>query len=128
YPPLDAQGIYVAGAAYDCVKVTLYGIHKLLEANPSYTIEMLANRSLNHLFTPDAFANTGYSGVTYDPITLNEYGDLLTPFLYFAANYTMWRYDPIDRSTAFGITNIDGSEYYDLPNKPIFYLGMQSLK
>ncbi|KAJ3332566.1 hypothetical protein HDU76_013814 [Blyttiomyces sp. JEL0837] len=67
--------LFFAGA-YDCVKLMMRGIHELLQSDPKNSPEMLANGSLNQYLTPDKFANTGYQGVTYSPITLNEYGDL----------------------------------------------------
>ncbi|KAJ3281803.1 hypothetical protein HDU76_008845, partial [Blyttiomyces sp. JEL0837] len=99
YPPLGFLDTLYAGATYDCVKTMAYGIHQLLEKNPSYTVEMLANGSLNHLLTPDKFANTGYRGVLYDPIMLNQYGDLYTPSLFFALNNSLWYDLPQDRTT-----------------------------
>ncbi|KAJ3317322.1 hypothetical protein HDU76_001230 [Blyttiomyces sp. JEL0837] len=123
YPPLGFLDTLYAGATYDCVKTMAYGIHQLLEKNPSYTAEMLANGSLNHLLTPDKFANTGYRGVLYDPIMLNQYGDLYTPSLFFALNNSLWYDLPQDRTTAFGVTDLNGSEYFTLQNTPVFYGG-----
>ncbi|KAJ3271967.1 hypothetical protein HDU76_010976, partial [Blyttiomyces sp. JEL0837] len=63
-------------AAYDCTKILLLGVHKVCQDNPQYTPEMLANGSLNQYLLPPIFANTGYTGLTYDPTLLDNNGDL----------------------------------------------------
>ncbi|KAJ3285393.1 hypothetical protein HDU76_008147, partial [Blyttiomyces sp. JEL0837] len=75
YPPFEDITFWYT-QSYDCVKLMMQGLHNFLRDNPQYTPEMLANGSLNKYLTPDKFANTGYEGVSYNPITLNKYGDL----------------------------------------------------
>ncbi|KAJ3316982.1 hypothetical protein HDU76_001428 [Blyttiomyces sp. JEL0837] len=78
YPDIESMlgsyGSYSGG--YDCVKLILLGLHQFLEQNPRYTPEMLANGSLNEYLLPAVFADTGYRGITYDPIKLDKAGDL----------------------------------------------------
>ncbi|KAJ3316695.1 hypothetical protein HDU76_001607 [Blyttiomyces sp. JEL0837] len=62
---------------YDCIKLMMLGIHQFMASNQQFTPEMLANGSLNHLLTPDKFANTGYNGVQYQPIELDNNGDFI---------------------------------------------------
>ncbi|KAJ3295878.1 hypothetical protein HDU76_006789, partial [Blyttiomyces sp. JEL0837] len=78
YPTLQITGLFYAGAQYDCVNVILRGLDKLLNENQSYTPEMLASGELKSILTPDKFADSGFHGVTYDPIMLNEFGDIST--------------------------------------------------
>ncbi|KAJ3313510.1 hypothetical protein HDU76_002633 [Blyttiomyces sp. JEL0837] len=63
YPELNPATIFFAINSYDCTSLILAGLDKLLKDNPNYTPEMLANRQLQSLLTPDKFANTG--NVTY---------------------------------------------------------------
>ncbi|KAJ3287571.1 hypothetical protein HDU76_007802, partial [Blyttiomyces sp. JEL0837] len=120
FPPIyDTE----TAGAYDCVKLMLLGIHEFMDKNPQYTPEMLANGTLTSQFTPDKFANTGYNGVVYQPITLTANGDLNIPIVFFTLNYTLYS-DPDlawDRTTAFGATNLNGTQFIPLPTKPEFY-------
>ncbi|KAJ3332567.1 hypothetical protein HDU76_013815 [Blyttiomyces sp. JEL0837] len=99
YPPFDSAIFYTG--AYDCVKLMMQGIHEFMVANPQYTPEMLANGSLSQHLTPDKFAKTAYQGVNYNPVTLNQYGDLNIPLLFFTTNYSQIVDEsyPFDRST-----------------------------
>ncbi|KAJ3266256.1 hypothetical protein HDU76_011954, partial [Blyttiomyces sp. JEL0837] len=61
---------------YDCVKVLLRGMHQFLEKNSNFTPEMLASGALNEYFLPSLFADTGYAGITSNPLKFDENGDL----------------------------------------------------
>ncbi|KAJ3278928.1 hypothetical protein HDU76_009689, partial [Blyttiomyces sp. JEL0837] len=111
--------------AYDCVKLMMLGIHQFMENNPQFTPEMLANGSLNHYLTPDKFAKTGYHGVIYDPIELNQYGDLQVPLMFYTLNWSMMTDDSLGFTpkTAFMMTDAAGTSCAPLSNLPIFYGG-----
>ncbi|KAJ3320538.1 hypothetical protein HDU76_000272 [Blyttiomyces sp. JEL0837] len=129
--------------AYDCAKTMFLGLHQFMERNPSFTPEMLANRSLNKYLKPSVFADTGYSGFTYKTIKLNENGDLNMwgaivqvlkkiniartlndrPQLYFAGNYALATYMINDRTTAFGLTDGDGITYTPFELQPPIFFG-----
>ncbi|KAJ3314478.1 hypothetical protein HDU76_002411, partial [Blyttiomyces sp. JEL0837] len=112
--------------SFDCVKLLMIGMHQFLEAHPQYTPEMLANGSLNQFLTPDKFANTGYRGVTVDPMTLNQNGDLNIGVMYSSLNYTMYMTLIIDDTLSFGTTNEAATEYIALTALPVFNGGTDS--
>ncbi|KAJ3327552.1 hypothetical protein HDU76_011561 [Blyttiomyces sp. JEL0837] len=109
---------------YDCVKTLLIGVHKFMEANPQYTPEMLVNNSFRSLLTPLIFANTGYEGITADPIVINPNGDLDQAQLFISMNSSFFLDNlPWDETTGFGKTDSTGSMFIPLSNQPIFYGG-----
>ncbi|KAJ3321519.1 hypothetical protein HDU76_014076 [Blyttiomyces sp. JEL0837] len=118
-PTYDVYGLGMA--PYDCTKLILYGMDKLLKDNSQYTPEMLANGSLKPYLNYTAFQNTGYNGVQSSPITLNEYGDLELRRIFFCLNYTLMYVLPEDITTGFGITNAAGTNFTNL--RPCWYQG-----
>ncbi|KAJ3281886.1 hypothetical protein HDU76_008831, partial [Blyttiomyces sp. JEL0837] len=72
YAPFTFFSLFVG--AYDCANTILYGMDQVLKNNPAYTPEMLASRQLKHLFNRTAFYNTGYHGLIWDPIQVDDTG------------------------------------------------------
>ncbi|KAJ3417411.1 hypothetical protein HDV05_004876 [Chytridiales sp. JEL 0842] len=77
-PPFAAQ-------SYDCIKLMLLGFDRVLKSNGNYTPSMLSDpaRPLATDVLPGAaFANTGYSGLLHNPISLDSKADLTTPYMF----------------------------------------------
>ncbi|KAJ3320539.1 hypothetical protein HDU76_000273 [Blyttiomyces sp. JEL0837] len=123
FPTIGAASFQYSMGAYDCAKTMFLGLHQFMEKNPSYTPEMLVNRSLNKYLKPSVFADTGYAGFTYKTIQLNQNGDLNMPQLYFSANYGMATYIINDRTTAFGMTDGNGDTYTPFELQPPIFFG-----
>ncbi|KAJ3286826.1 hypothetical protein HDU76_007920, partial [Blyttiomyces sp. JEL0837] len=123
YPPFEDVTFWYT-QSYDCVKLIMQGLHNFMRDNPQFTPEMLANGSLNRYLTPDKFANTGYEGVSYNPVTLDEYGDLNLPMLFFSMNYSFYWNGTLERDTAL-IVPLDpkGTAYESVGNLPVFFGG-----
>ncbi|KAJ3192592.1 hypothetical protein HK101_006275 [Irineochytrium annulatum] len=91
-------------SSYDCINLIAYGLDQLLKSDPSLKPEMIADGTLAANLTYKAFQNTGYHGIVWDPVMLNEHFDY-------------W-----DRTFAFGSTNVDASVYTPL-SQANFYNG-----
>ncbi|KAJ3193542.1 hypothetical protein HK101_004645 [Irineochytrium annulatum] len=118
-PPYSAQG-------FDCVMNMLIGLDLFLKSNASYTPQLLASGNLSSLLTPKVFSNTGYDGVTFSPIALSTSGDLTLPFMFVSLSpQNFASLATIDQSSAFGVTNQQGTNFTTLA-KPYFYGGSSS--
>ncbi|KAI9337506.1 hypothetical protein BDR26DRAFT_863740, partial [Obelidium mucronatum] len=97
-------------ASYDCTATLAYGFNTLLKGNSNLSPQTLASRSLQGQLNYTAFSQTGYSGLTSDPLTLTKNGDSAAPFIfaYFRGNAAL-------NIVYFGSTNMDRTifEYTD---------------
>ncbi|KAJ3298099.1 Golgi transport complex subunit 3 [Rhizoclosmatium sp. JEL0117] len=105
----DAMAQYGVGQAFDCVLLLALGFKKLLASNPTFTAEMLSNRSLQSYMNFTLFQNVGYDGISASPETLNQYGDLASPIEAFCANDDA-------TLTGFGITDMEATSFSYHPN------------
>ncbi|KAJ3317000.1 hypothetical protein HDU76_001422, partial [Blyttiomyces sp. JEL0837] len=115
---------YFPQSIYDCTKIMLIGLHKFLENN-NYRPEMLSNKSVTDQLLPSVFANTGYSGLNADPLTLDKNGDLQIPLIFTTLNYSylsgIWS---VNRTNAFGHIDFTGNIYTTSSTiEPVFYGG-----
>ncbi|KAJ3268965.1 hypothetical protein HDU76_011350, partial [Blyttiomyces sp. JEL0837] len=61
-----------------------------------------------------------YEGVIYNPMNLNQYGDLEVPLLFFTLNWTIFTEIGFGTYSAFMTTDIAGTDYTPL-TPPYFY-------
>ncbi|KAJ3416753.1 Metabotropic GABA-B receptor subtype 2, isoform C [Chytridiales sp. JEL 0842] len=117
--PMDDEGASLPGfvpETFDCVKTMLYGFDKLLRDNSSITPSMLPSLLRSQRMTADQFSNTGYAGALYNPIQLNEYGDINLPYIYVDLQTT--KPYAFDYDLAFAMSNIEATNltYFRRPN------------
>ncbi|KAJ3141470.1 hypothetical protein HK101_003380, partial [Irineochytrium annulatum] len=97
-----------APQAYDCAMVMLNGFDQLLKKSPSCMPSMLSDGSLADRLNFTAFMNTGYAGLSWNPLTLNQYGDLAIPYLFYTLNETNWAdFNIFDATYAFAETSME---------------------
>ncbi|ORY49077.1 hypothetical protein BCR33DRAFT_18217 [Rhizoclosmatium globosum] len=67
--PFNIGNINMA-IAYDCAGLLASGFQKVLTSNPQFTPQMLASRKLNAYMNSTLFENTGYRGISGDPMIM----------------------------------------------------------
>ncbi|KAI8607855.1 hypothetical protein BC830DRAFT_69123 [Chytriomyces sp. MP71] len=103
---------------YDCVMMMLLGFDKILKSDETFTLEALSKRKLQSELNYTHFMNLNYSGALFDPMILDDSGDLLGPF-----TYESFTGDFLNFST-FALSNTEGTSL-NLYNSSvsIFYNG-----
>ncbi|KAI9339024.1 periplasmic binding protein-like I [Obelidium mucronatum] len=103
---------------YDCAGTLLYGIDKLLKANPQYTPKMLASRQLQDQLSYRAFRSTGFNGTLLNPMRLDTFGDVGANTIFTSLNATFWitggsqpGFGEIDKSTGVYISHFEQTFY-----------------
>ncbi|ORY43996.1 periplasmic binding protein-like I [Rhizoclosmatium globosum] len=119
YPDLnqnDFIGLFSGNIVFDCVMMMLLGFHKLLNESSSNAPNMLQSRKLQDKMNYTLFQDLGYSGITNDPMVLNDNGDL-------EIGYDIYSFDGYKYNMHyFGETNIDATEFsFTDPDTPLFY-------
>ncbi|KAI9331073.1 periplasmic binding protein-like I [Obelidium mucronatum] len=107
--------------AYDCIGLLAHGINKLLE--DGLGLDKLMGRQLQSYMNYTLFQNTGYLGLTGDPVTLTDNGDV-------AASGQALYIDGLSDEfhlVQFGTTDMALTKFMYLENvEPLFYSGKSS--
>ncbi|KAJ3007502.1 UNVERIFIED_CONTAM: hypothetical protein HDU68_003478, partial [Siphonaria sp. JEL0065] len=108
--------------SYDCVQLLATGMHQMMTKNGLSPTDFQA-RNLQSYFNYSIFTNTGYRGISSDPVQLTEFGDIAAPYLYMAMtgadpnfDYNMFAMSDPDVST---IMSLEGTNDF----KFLFYNG-----
>ncbi|KAI9331198.1 periplasmic binding protein-like I [Obelidium mucronatum] len=106
-------------AAFDCVGLLGYGLDKLLRKQGDASLKLLLSGELQTQMNHSLFSDTGYQGVSADPLKLTPYGDLATPFFFYYTNGST----PALKTRVFAVTNIELTDIHYVQNAPLFYGG-----
>ncbi|KAJ3208761.1 hypothetical protein HDU67_006571 [Dinochytrium kinnereticum] len=111
-----------AAEGYDCVKTMLIGMTQVMRARNA-TAQMLVAGALKPFLGASAFQNTNYSGVTYNPILLNDQGDLSVSYMFTSLTGDNYRtVNSFTNVDAFGVTDITGTTFA-FQKSPTFFNG-----
>ncbi|KAI9336310.1 periplasmic binding protein-like I [Obelidium mucronatum] len=73
------------GNMYDCPRIFATGLENLMRSDPTITADMISKRALQEK-NFGLFQSTGYRGITGDPVTLTEHGDVAAAFNIFCVD------------------------------------------